>query len=470
MSKKWFIFFGTILLMLFSSVAFAAQAKLPPLPQPKSKVDHNGLIQQYDGASTCLKCHPNALNEVVNSLHYKNKSVAPAVYKKDGKTPLGGEWGQVNRLCGLPGSIAVINWIGILTPLDSSKPSQNGGCARCHIGNGVYPENATEEDKKEIDCLICHAEKYDMSKRKVVKTEQGFRMEFDKSLEAAQSVGGKIPKENCLRCHKNPAGGPWWKRGVNFSPERDVHIAKGMQCVDCHKAVNHKFEHGNDPGEWAWDDPNREIKCENCHKAGKGQTIHKNPTLDKHTSRISCKVCHIPTIGGVVTRDFINVQYNSVTGIYDPKADPFDESYKTKPTYFWYNGKGTEELMPLGSRSDKKSKISTFKPLSTVLPWDPVANKPIYQSLGVLSIYGDPFKAIAKGKELYPLQNLYLTGWMMPKKITGYFSVSHDVTKKNALKCQDCHSSKDYLNLAKLGYTAAEVKKLTNSKDKRFLK
>jgi hypothetical protein len=37
--------------------------------------------------------------------------------------------------------------------------------------------------------------------------------------------------ETCLNCHSKPQ---WKKRGASFTEFTDVHIAKGMKCVDCH--------------------------------------------------------------------------------------------------------------------------------------------------------------------------------------------------------------------------------------------
>jgi hypothetical protein len=82
----------------------------------------------------------------------------------------------------------------------------------------------------------------------------------------------------------------------------------------------------------------------------------------------------------VVTRDFIHNVLNEKTGLWDPKADPFDSTYWTEPTYLWYNGMGTTEIYPIGSKTDPKSKITAFKPLTTVLPVDAQTGKIIFMN------------------------------------------------------------------------------------------
>ena len=48
-------------------------------------------------------------------------------------------------------------------------------------------------------------------------------------------------------------------------------------------------------------------------------------------------------------------------------------------------------------------------------------------------------------------------GWQ-----TVYFGSNHLVTKTKALTCVNCHGINGVLNFAELGYSKAEIKKLTN--------
>jgi hypothetical protein len=60
------------------------------------------------------------------------------------------------------------------------------------------------------------------------------------------------------------------------------------------------------------------------------------------------------------------------------------------------------------------------------------------------------------------------SGKWEPTTLTGYFILSHDITKTKALTCTDCHSAKDYIGLSKLGYGPDKIKQLTSQNDKRY--
>jgi hypothetical protein len=54
-------------------------------------------------------------------------------------------------------------------------------------------------------------------------------------------------------CHEAAGGGVLIKRGFAFTKETDVHAEKGMVCVDCHAAKDHRIPTGFDPNNWAND-------------------------------------------------------------------------------------------------------------------------------------------------------------------------------------------------------------------------
>ena len=77
------------------------------------------------------------------------------------------------------------------------------------------------------------------------------------------------------------------------------------------------------------------------------------------------------------------------------------------------------------------------------------------------SMSGDCSKAgVASAAKIQGLKDYEpIPGW---QRI--YFANSHLITKTNALKCADCHSPGGILPFAQLGYSAAEVEKLTSSR------
>ena len=71
----------------------------------------------------------------------------------------------------------------------------------------------------------------------------------------------------------------------------------GLSCLDCHAAEAHKIAgRGSDlrPRELA-----DEVNCTRCHS----NRPHHEDDIDKHTARVNCTVCHIPTFAKVAATD-----------------------------------------------------------------------------------------------------------------------------------------------------------------------
>lgn len=418
----------------------------PPLPKvPVHKeVDHSKLIAKYDGPQTCEQCHPGKIEEVAKSLHYTFK--APVVNVEG----LSGDSGKMaGRYCALPGSIPPINWLGILNP----EKKTVSGCGLCHIGDGSKPTaQLSEAQKNGIDCLICHAKKYDMTKRTVYKDGSTLKLAQDRSLEAARTVGGVPTAEACLRCHNNAGGGPLYKRGTPFTPEADVHAARGLTCTDCHKTEAHRIAMGKVNDIWANELPRVEVSCVSCHS----NAPHGEPEYNAHTARIACTTCHVGYVGGVVSKDFTaKLVFNEARGIYDV---PVQVEKKVRPTYLWFNGQSNKEVHPQGSRNDPQAKIYPFKRFVGTVPGDAESKEPIPLKLGILFTKGDLAAAIAKGIEESKFK---YSGKWVPVQEVIYYQASHGITVERALRCADCHVANGALDFKALGYSEEEIKKLT---------
>jgi hypothetical protein len=76
------------------------------------------------------------------------------------------------------------------------------------------------------------------------------------------------PDENCWFCHAISDGK---KRGRQWSPETDIHKAKGLDCVSCHPSdKDHNFAKGDTIQETVRDDLDQTMaSCEDCHYRGK---------------------------------------------------------------------------------------------------------------------------------------------------------------------------------------------------------
>ena len=186
----------------------------------------------------------------------------------------------------------------------------------------------------EADCMLCHLPEYDYKKRNAMIDSLNFKWaategsglgSVEGSVKSTEKVkvnydlsrfdkDGKISmhfvreprNETCLNCHAKP---DWKKKGTDFSSRRDVHIAAGLKCINCHPAgsnapnelINEKEEHnfgkGDDPGGFVRNDLDNTVRtCENCHIEGYlNAPIAKHSWLPPlHLEKIACQTCHIP--------------------------------------------------------------------------------------------------------------------------------------------------------------------------------
>lgn len=152
-----------------------------------------------------------------------------------------------------------------------------------------------------------------------------------------RSLSGVLPVGwPCTRCHAGAGGGSNHKHGVTPTKDSDVHVAKRMQCLDCHTSRKHKVAGGSDIK--AQELLDVKVDCENCyatsHKGG------KTKILDRHTARIACQTCHIPAIARdpkmptVVACDWTKPVLNEKTGLYGPTNKTADN---VRPEYAWWN-------------------------------------------------------------------------------------------------------------------------------------
>ena len=87
-------------------------------------------------------------------------------------------------------------------------------------------------------------------------------------------------------------------RGRQWSPETDIHKAKGLDCVTCHPSdKEHNFAKGNSLQQTVRDDlDNTMHSCEDCHYKGKDKKAprYKHSFSPRHMKRLACETCHIP--------------------------------------------------------------------------------------------------------------------------------------------------------------------------------
>ena len=433
---------------------------------------HAGRFSIYEGTKTCLECHTNEALQAHASVHYQ--WMGDATQAVNIVAEKAGKLGGINDFCIYPD----INWISKLTNVNGDLV--DGGCAQCHAGLGVKPTASTDVSQLEnIDCLVCHSDVY---KRTVEQQPDGsYKFVPDETkmtvtiTEAAWNV--QIPsRDSCLNCHTKAGGGNNFKRGDIEEAHRnppsrsfDVHMASkalggaGLNCLDCHTASNHKIAgRGSDlrPRD-SWD----EVSCTKCH----GQTPHDSQDLNKHTKRVNCTVCHIPTFAKVAATDMDRDwsapgDLVASKGLYEPHHA---KGLNQIPEYRFFNGLSTFYTFgdpavpggngrvvmsaPVGDVTDPNAKIYAFKHHLATQPVekDAKTRRLLPLKIGIFFSTGDTDKAIVTGASTMGWSTNY--EFIETERYMGLF---HEVApKSDALSCTDCHSGGKRLDFASLGYT-----------------
>ena len=430
---------------------------------------HADRFSTYEGTATCLACHTEEAMSLHGSVHYQ--------WKGDASETVGlaagdaGKLGGMNDFCIYPD----INWIGKLTNV--SGQLVDGGCAKCHVGLGGKPEPAvTQSQLENIDCLVCHSATY---KRTVGEVNGVYRFVPDTEkmgvniLQAAVDI--TIPSnDRCLDCHTKAGGGDNYKRGdieeAHRNPTRDfdVHLASkanggaGLNCIDCHTAAGHRIAgRGTDLRPR---DSQDEVSCTKCH----GNSPHDNRDLNKHTNRVNCTVCHIPTFAKVAPTDMARDwsmpgELNAANGLYEPAHLKMSNVI---PEYLFFNGTSyfyqfgdpaVEEAngiitmsAPLGEVTQPGAKIYAFKHHLGYQPIDPVTRRLMPLKIGMFFQTGIVDGAVQTGAEA--------VGWTYKghefAQTERFMGLFHEVAPSGqALSCNDCHSDGGRMDFPALGYT-----------------
>ena len=63
----------------------------------QAATDHSDLITSYEGSKTCKPCHPDAVSQVLDSMHYKLMGEVQGAYNMFTNKPVEGMHGKGNR-------------------------------------------------------------------------------------------------------------------------------------------------------------------------------------------------------------------------------------------------------------------------------------------------------------------------------------------------------------------------------------
>ena len=444
--KNWRKYLPLLALLTFPALpALAAAEHAAELKGP--------FATPMDVTKKCLECHPEA-KKIMQTSHWTWSA----------KQTIPGK-GEVDR-----GKKNIIN--NYCVSIAGNWPR----CTSCHIGYGYRDNSFDFSDSSRIDCLVCHD-----TTGKYKKAPPGAGMPVDGlDLAAiAQSVG-KPNRSDCGACHFFGGGGDAVKHGdldssqANPTREIDVHLSK-MVCQECHKTKDHAIQ-----GAALVVNPSnaKHIGCTtNCHK----EAPHASDRLNKHTSRVACQTCHIPTyaktIGTKTSWDWSTAGQDKplekdASGhvTYDKMKGNFTWEKNIVPVYMWCNGtadvyltgdkidpaKVTDLNRPVGSKADPNSRISPFKKFTGKQPYDAknlifVTPKLFGKEPPAYWAAYDWNKAIEAGMKA---SGLPYSGEYAFAPTEMFWALNHMVSPKEmALKCGDCHGEKaTRLDWKALGY------------------
>jgi hypothetical protein len=431
---------------------------------------HAGRFTAYEGTKTCLTCHQEEAVEFHGSVHYQWSGDASESVGLSSSTA--GKLGGINDFCIYPD----INWLGKLATVDGK--TVDGGCARCHTGLGAKPTADPYEagQLENIDCLICHSPAY---KRTLAEPTPGvFRFVPDTQkmtvslLQAAVDI--RRPDKNaCLNCHTKAGGGDNFKRGDlseahrNATASLDVHLAPqsaggaGLECTSCHTTIAHRIAgRGVDMRQR---DSQALVACTNCHASAP----HDDSNLNRHTARVACNVCHVPTFAkGAPTdmrRDWsLTGEVSSITRLWEPhmvmqsNATPVYRFFNGRSRFYQFGAKAEPQangkvLMagPLGSRTEPGAKITAMKRHEGNQPIDPKTGYLLPLKIGVYFQHGDLAGAVSQGVTAVGWPN---NGYTFAET-ERYMGVYHEVAPASqALTCSSCHESGARIDFDALGY------------------
>ena len=403
------------------------------------------------------------------------------------------------------------------------SPLQDGDYTPFSHGNADYGAPWGQSGVSEADCLVCHLKGYQWKERgatlrgklfkygptvgagwaniKLSQDESGNSKVDELTVDYTKKevtdlenfhlqIMRRPPDENCWSCHAVADGK---RMGRQWSPEADVHKAKGFNCIYCHPSdKNHNFAKGNTIQETVRNDLNNSMySCEDCHYRGKDKKAprHKHPFSPRHLKIIACQTCHIPF--QIASADLV-YEYASTghTLIYDTSKflsnDPLDpkRSIPGVNPSIWYPTitKWKGRIVPAKSLAviywgDLDSKTNVVKPIplwkiqelkKPSLRDDNGDGIPEVNSLDEIKAF---LKAL-KGKDKFgiPMANhpvLMKGGFLYQLDKKGEvekikheqaelldFSISHNVISGpdviGARGCKECHSKKSSFFLRKV--------------------
>jgi hypothetical protein len=426
-------------------------------------VDHSTL--SWDGsAGVCLSCHAEEARQMYASAHYQWQG--EALYATSGPLLQGKISDAFNSYC-----INILgNW---------------NACSTCHAGLGAQPVLAatpSDEQLKNIDCLVCHQKEYKRVKVNGVFVPDTANMTI--SLNQAVQTVHRPDRAACLSCHAKAGGGDAVKRGdlalasaTTSDTQYDVHMSTAgadLTCQACHTTQNHRIAgRGSDLRET---DLDVAMECTACHTDKATDSGHATADVNRHVGRVACQTCHIPTYAknAADTAATEATETHRTWKTSDATAPPYHPSNvkanNLVPEYrFWNRYSSNYRLGDAAQLDQKTGAYPTSRPEGTVDDTSPdnklfpfkykTAEQPLMVSSGKLiavdtSVYfatANPEAAIRAGLVNMGYSENESYSWVT----TDTFQLlTHQVSPASqALACAECHGSTNRIDLkGELGY------------------
>jgi octaheme c-type cytochrome (tetrathionate reductase family) len=354
----------------------------------------------------CLKCHPQAGADMLNTAHWKWIGETPGLKGHETGATVGKN-NLINNFC-----VAV--------------PSNEQRCAHCHAGYGYTDKNFdfSATNVNAIDCLVCHASTGYAKAQKTGGLPDPAEFAGLDLVAAAKSVG-KPTRAACGRCHFKAGGGDNVKKGdlgsalTTPTAAADVHMGAATNpftCSTCHKGTAHKIV---GKGVHLPVSEGR-MDCVDCH--GNTPHISNKATLDNHAKDIACQTCHIPAFSrqqptkvdwdwstaGNMTRGTNGIEKSQtpIGGtnpiVYDAKKGDFVWEANVRPSYAWYNGAATRmtinDKYPASKGDTKTNRINLGGPTATFADMD-AKIYPFKRMLGKQAV--DPTRRLVLAPKLF---------------------------------------------------------------------
>ena len=406
--------------------------------------------------AACLSCHGDAAADFMATSHWRWTGPTPGLQGHEATNDVG-KANLINNFC-----IAIV--------------SNEARCTQCHAGYGWKDDNYDLTQAGNVDCLVCH----DGTGTYTKAAKTAGNPDTNVPLAAVAQSVGRPTRANCGACHFFAGGGDNVKKGdlgswaANPTEAADVHMGRGMDCVDCHAAGDHVLSGGG------LHDPIVEapLSCTDCHQ---GPVIHTaNAVLDTHTKHIACQTCHIPAFSRQQATKLewywetagdgerVPVLDDNGKPDYDKMKGDFVWGTNVEPELAWFNGTFTRMVVgdtytsepvdlgaPLGAIDDAQALIYPFKVMRGNQPADTV-NKVIavphlFGTVAGPNPYWSKYEwapAITEGMAAAGLDYSGTFGFV---DTFLYLQLDHEVAPKSEARgCMDCHGGA--IDFTALGY------------------